>query len=332
MKTKLYTISFAILCCMYLSACKKDRNTPGNTIGKQYGLHINVSNFNQTISNNNLRLKTYSLVSNPDSLGALVTYLQLVIYDYNKKVYINTSQTNTSSTFGTFDEKLPAGTYHLCVFGYSNQYYSSNFTTGILSGQWDVDLNYIYVDQWSPVYSYSQPLTIISSDVNRTATLTRAISQLVVNINDAMPSSVYGIQLTPSINYAAFDFYNNVPVQGDFAGETIFAANANYIVPDSSKGKTGFQMVYNLMMDTTISVEITAYGPDYDETEIPIADKTVQNVTIHPNEQVTLSGDLFGGSPTTNSTGAGFAVSVNTTWSPVQLTETFSLRKQPANN
>jgi hypothetical protein len=316
---------------MYLSACKKDHNTPGNSSGKQYNLRVNVSNFSQTISSNSLKLKAYSVVSTPDSLGLLITYLRLVIYDYKKNVYINDSQINTSPTFGAFDEKIPAGTYRLCIFGYSNQYYSSNFTTGILSGQWDSNLNYVYVDQWSPVYSYSQPLTIISSDANRTATLKRATSQLVVHINDAIPSSVYGIQLTPSNNYAAFDFYNNAPVQFAFnASAKIHAKNANYIIPDSSKGKTGFQMVYNLMMDTTISVDIIAYGANYNETLIPIAEKTVQNVTIHPNDQVTLSGDLFGGNSGTTNT--GFTVSVNTTWSPIPITQTFSLRKQRAHN
>lgn len=327
MKTKLYIIIFTILCCIYLSACKKDHNMPGNSSGKQYNLRVNISNFTQTISGNSLKLKAYSVVSNPDSLRGLITYLHLVIYDYNKKVYINESQTNTSPTFGTFDEKIPAGVYRLCIFGYSNQYYNSNFTTGILSGQWDSNLNYVYVNQWSPVYSYSQPLTIISSDVNRTATLKRAASQLVVNINDAVPSSVYRMQLAPSNNYAAFDFYNNAPVQGAFnANAKIYAKNADYIIPDSSKGKTGFQMVYNLMMDTTISVDIIAYGTNYNE----IAKKTVRNVTIHPNDQVTLSGDLFGGNSGTSNT--GFAITVNTTWSPITITQPFSSKNQPAQN
>jgi len=293
MKIKLYTTTITIMACMYFASCKKDHKKPAGNADGTYNFHISVANFNQTISNNtinSLKIKTLSVVSNPDSLFALAPYYELAIYDSNKQPVYDEFKGKNSTGYGTFDTKLPPGTYRVCLVGYNSRYvtiYSDRYLAFIQTTT-DANKN-LNMNQWSPVYCYSQPLTINNADVSTTATLTRVTSQLVINITDAIPSGVFGIQVTPSYNYAGFNFYDYKPQQLTIAaGGVVVPQTLKDTIPASAKGKTGFQMVYNLLMDSTISVDIVAYAANYNaSTGVGlIAKKTVNNVNIKPNDRL----------------------------------------------
>jgi len=336
MKTKLYKIAFATLICTYLLSCKKNHTTAPDNSNKKYNLHVNIADFSQTISGNSFQgsnLKTLSSVSAPSSLASLVKNLWIIVYDSQKKQYIGNNVLNTDVNFGTFNVQLIPGTYQVCVVGYNGPAISVNTTQFTAYTKSQIvrnpfsNVSNLNISQWTHFYSYSQPLTIVDADVNKDITLTRLTSQLVLNITDAIPSSVYSIQFAPSYNFVTYNYYDNKILPNTVAtGVGVLPVPLTDTIPAAAKGKTGYQMVYNLLMDTTISVNVTAYNA----TAGIVAQRTINNIRVKPNSQVTLSGNMFGGT-TANGSGNSFKISIDTAWSQTgNLTQTFSSQNKKA--
>ncbi len=240
---------------------------------------------------------------------------------------------NTNANFGTFDVQLIPGTYQVCVVGYNGPAISVNttqftaYTKSQIVYNGFTNRNSLGISQWTPFYSYSQPLTIVDADVNKDITLTRLTSQLVLNITDAIPSSVYSIQFAPSYNFVTYNYYDNKILPNIVAtGVGVLPVPLTDTISAAAKGKTGYQMVYNLLLDTTISVNVTAYNT----TAGIVAQRLINNIRVKPNSQVTLSGNMFGGT-TANGSGNSFKISIDTAWSRTgNLTQTFSSQKRKA--
>jgi hypothetical protein len=337
---KALLIPVYFLVVIFAVSCKKEHPAIGVTNPEGlYTLRINLSNFSEQITNGVNKLKVDATASDSASLSMLVDSLHFILYNTDGNGFQEARQGKKNANFGKFVLQVRPGDYILSVIGESggknisftdqfstieqtvglDGYYISNGTSGFkdLAGI-NPTLARASVNPWISFYDYNAPLSVVSSDVNRTVTLRNALSQLIVNIKDAIPASIKYISVTVENNKAWYSTHT---------GKSVWSQDPNnhspkplpyynlVPVPATEIGKTNFKIYNNMMCDSTVDVEIACF----DQNKLLMVKKTVNNIAIKPNEQVILTGNMFG-SETTNT---GFNIKVNVGWDPVVLTQTF---------
>lgn len=311
-----------VLACTMLAACKKDNKQPVKADNKLYTVKFTVNSFSQQhvkFQNNGVRPKTLNSVeihSANDTITSPVLYYR--VYDSTGTLVHSIYQDSLTTNFGSITDQLTAGTYTVVMIGGENEPYTNNgfkqlqmhsllYNTDILAD----DQMYYYeanagISQFfDETFLKKFTLTVGSNNVNQTITLTHIVGQLIVNIQDAVPANAQNIQLTiGSISYV----YNLGTGLPDVKGDS--GTMAYLVVP----GVTNFKM-YNYILNTTapFSVTISAYS----DGNVLIASKTIQNVSCAANQQVTLTGNLFGG--TGNNISGDISATADTTWNSTTL-------------
>jgi hypothetical protein len=156
-----------------------------------------------------------------------------------------------------------------------------------------------------------------ASDLNRTVTLSRVISQIKVIIKDAIPASVKSIYLTVPKGLSTYHIFTD---QFAFVPNGVDAGTAvNVTIPDSLIGKRNFSISMNLGSDTSkIAPNFTCYGNNNNI----IATRKFDPIVLSKNQQVVYTiNNMFGGNGT--SSGSSFQVSINTGWKPTVITQPF---------
>lgn len=311
-----------ILLCTVLTSCKKDSKQAVKPDNKLYTVSFKVNSFSQQhvkFQNNSVRPKTLNSVeyySNNDTITSPVLYYR--VYDSNGTLVHNIYQDSTAANFGTITDQLMPGTYTVVMIGGENEPYTNEGFKQLVihSLLYNTDLltdDQIYYNEekagisqlFDETFLKKFTLTVGSSNINQNVTLTHLVGQMIINIEDAIPANAQSITLTiGSISYV-YNLGSGMPdVKGD-------SGSINYaVVP----GVTNFKM-YNYILNTISPFTVTITS--YDKYNGIIASKTIQNVTCTANQQVTLTGNLFGG--TGNSAGGSINATADTTWSSTIL-------------
>lgn len=325
---KSYIIIFIF--CIAFAACKKDSKPAPVDANTLHKVTFKVSSFSQQHlafqPNSTTRPKSLNSLSTtyPSSSDTIRTYPALVyqVYDSTGKLVHQISQDTTTANFGTINDQLTAGTYTIIMVGGINVDTRSAGSEklmpvnyGTTSTQHLVDAEVLYL-MYNPYAGNSAPffdetfykkftLTVTSGSIAQNISLPHIVGQLIVNIQDAIPANAQNIQLTiGSISYV----YNLGTGLPDVKGDS--GTMAYLVVP----GVTNFKM-YNYILNTTapFSVTISAYS----DGNVLIASKTIQNVSCAANQQVTLTGNLFGG--TGNNISGDISATADTTWNSTTL-------------
>jgi glucose dehydrogenase len=157
-------------------------------------------------------------------------------------------------------------------------------------------------------------ITVATTDQGQNFVLDRVVSQLVVIIKDAIPSSVKTIGLTASNQ--PFKFLIG---SGTVAPPTTSSGSTMHFidtVASSDIGKTNYQVSTMFLSYQPFTLTVGASSSIIFNGEI-VAQKSA-TVTGAPNTQTILSGYLFGGSG-----GGGLTVKIDTSWNSTPIIKTF---------
>lgn len=311
-----------ILLCTVLTACKKDNKQAVKHDSKLYTVSFKVNNFSQQhvkFQDNSVRPKTLNSVeyySATDTITSPALYYR--VYDSTGTLVHSIYQDSLTTNFGNITDQLMPGTYTVVMIGAENEPFTNEGVKKLVvySNVYNIEQlanEQIYYDEekaglsqfFNETFLKKFTLTVGSSDITQNVTLPRIVGQLIVNIEDAIPPNAQSITLTiGSISYV----YNLGPGVPDVKGDS---GSINYaVVP----GVTNFKM-YNYILNTISPFTVTISA--YDNSNGLIASKTIQNVTCAANQQITLTGNLFGG--TGNSVGGSISATVDSTWNTTVL-------------
>jgi hypothetical protein len=330
MKKYYFIIALLVACSILVWSCKKDHKQPqpGEKTDKTYNLTIGVnSDFTQEIStgaNSKIRSLATS-VSDSASLAGLIDNLYFYIVDSGGYIKYRFTQTKSSVGFGILKTIVVPGNYQLYVLGFKDGIEitgSDKGTNSVVahieaSPGWDNDVGYVQSNPWLDCFSYRAPLVVQASDLNRTVTLSRIISQIKVIIKDAIPASVKTIELHVSKGLSTYHLFTD---KFEFTPPyTDQGTSFRVAIPDSLIGKKNFSISMNVGSDTSkIAPVIACYGSN----STTITRRTFDPIVLSKNQQVVYTvSNLFGGNGT--SSGSSFQVSINTGWKPIVVTQPF---------
>jgi hypothetical protein len=264
-------------------------------------------------------------VSDSASLAGLIDNLYFYIVDSGGYIKYRFTQTKSSVGFGILKTIVVPGNYQLYVLGFKDGIEitgSDKGTNSVVahieaSPGWDNDVGYVQSNPWLDCFSYRAPLVVQASDLNRTVTLSRIISQIKVIIKDAIPASVKTIELHVSKGLSTYHLFTD---KFEFTPPyTDQGTSFRVAIPDSLIGKKNFSISMNVGSDTSkIAPVIACYGSN----STTITRRTFDPIVLSKNQQVVYTvSNLFGGNGT--SSGSSFQVSINTGWKPIVVTQPF---------
>lgn len=336
-------IPVIILFSLIYSSCKKDHSKETKPDGKQYALTFRVKGFSQTDTIFETSKQTTNSVKALDVpvSPSIIDVLYCKVYDSSGKVVVFTQQVSTQPNFGTITNNLAPGNYTVVFAGGKNGLYIlkdasatvSSLSTDILAfnavnisgGERDNTIKDTFYKKIS--------VTVGAGDVFQDITLDRIVAQLAITIQDKLPATVKYITLVIE------PWVNALPVNG---GNAYFNKGISYLpgltttIPAdklSTSNFTVYALVFNrsapfkvtlLAQQTATSVHFGNTGftePWSDVWAKTIAGKVIPNVTVSANKTTVITGKLFGGSGTTDTT--GFHISIDPDWNPTPVTIPF---------
>lgn len=263
----------AALILLFCSCSKEKRITPGDG-GKKYPVKFDVSGFTQIYEPQGGatgKVRTADVDSLP------VTTLAYVVFKDNQIVSIKTSKKGDVG-FGTFTDELSPGSYQIALGGGSpavvyiqNNTYQSDFGAALLYGD---DLFFKKV-----------PLTVTNTAVTQAIELKRISSQLVVNINDAIPANV------SSIRVSLKDTTGYIMTKQQY-----FSYNEHTVTKQISAADAG-KINYRIVVNNSHNVTPFTITVSYVQSGKTVS-KVISNVVCKTNMRTILSGNLFGSSST----------------------------------
>lgn len=288
---KHYMLLCAVISLLFTSCGKEKRITPDDG-GKKYPVKFDVSGFTQIYEPQGSatgKVKTNDVDSLP------VTTLAYVVFKDNQIVSIKTSKKGEAG-FGTFTDELSPGSYQIAFGGGS---------PGIISmGSVDVAYpdNKTALLSGNDLFSKKIPLTVSSSAIAQNVQLSRVSSQLVVNINDPVPTGVtfIGVRMKDTTTYAL--------QQQKYYGE--YDHDYQRKIIGSDIGKSNYRIVIN-NSHNIVPFTITIYYVQNGKT----VSKVIPNVVCKTNMRTVLSGNLFG------SNGANFEMKIDRNLNPPVYTD-----------
>lgn len=307
------SVLYLLLAPLLFFSCKRNQQQPG-PVAKTYKVNFNVSGFNQTILNSikskkTDALQTDSVISDTSSNDSLNVLDYMVYTSKGLPVHALITQQSTNGKFTSISDNLPAGTYTIVfIAGKTGLTYVPGGNGRIaLDGFEYHSPTEVFKDLtdfiWHDTFYKQFSLTVSGSDTTVNTALPRLVSQLEVNIEDALPAntSYFRLSFSNVLYYYALTGTNSV-------GSAVTCRSS---VPASAIGTTNFQ-IYNIMVPipggTPTNVEIQAY----DTSDNLIGDAVVNNVTFQANMKTLLTGKLFGTSSTNS-----FNITLNQQWNPV---------------
>lgn len=297
------------------SACKKDAINSGkngkNTVPVNFNIGYTQSTGTFNVSPNGSKLGTHTLASVDPTLAANAKVLYIAIYGSDGSRLYLTKQLSTDTVFGKAQYNLPPGTYTVAfAAGQNNLIYNG---TALAND----NFNYSGTTGWQDTFFQKETLTVGASGINQSVTLERIVSQIIVNIEDAIPSNVTWIQVALGSSQTS-----GQPVFGVNAGAalgnstgTIHIPTGQPIVPGTKNTKFSF-----IVLSTAIpyTVQILADATPGGQT---IGYAFITSVATQAGHQTTVAGQLFGGNGMTNT--GGFQATIDPVWDPTTTTIPF---------
>lgn len=315
------------------SACKKDAvNTGKNgkgTVPVTFNIGYSQSTGAYGVSNNGSRLGAHALASVDPVLAANAKTLYIAIYQSDGTRLYLTKQLSTDTVFGKAQYNLPPGTYTVVFAAGQNNFFYSGTALANDNLVYSAPLSGGGTDNsWQDTFFLKESLTVTSTGINQSVTLPRIDSQVIVDIEDAVPSNVKFIQVVANDNsfttgYPTFTINTATPTGN--TGTVI--AHSSLTTPITTGGKnTKFAFIL-LNSSKTYIVQITAadqlpvggYNGTISGQQIAYA--RVDGVAIQAGHQTMLNGQLFGGNGMTNT--GGFQVTLDPVWDPNTTTIPF---------
>ena len=284
------------------SSCKKDQKKGSVPPAETHKVNFNVSDFTETLVDHSTnKTHTDGLKTNATQpLSSFIDEIYYFVFDKNGKFVHYFEQLSSASNFGSVSDELPAGTYTvvfaagksglLIANDYSSQFTQTNIVNFRLAGYGSLP--------WLDTFFDKFQITVTKSDITQSITLDRIVSQLTVNVLDAIPANAYRIQVT-AISYKNYYFSKGL-VSGESA-----EFNQTFIIPAAAKGTTNYKVSLMTLNTETPSIVIIKC---FDSSGAIMASASVNNVVVHANTQTILTGNLF------NGVDNKFGITVNAKW------------------
>lgn len=321
-----------------LSACKKDAVNKSVTNGKttpvtfSMGFTKSTGGFNGAANITRSKLGAHTLAVDTTLVKyASVIYVGVYTSDGNRLFL--TKQLATDTTFGTVQYNLPPGTYTVTFAAGQTGMGEVGTTLTNTDISYSQEINSQTYDIWQSTFFQKMSLTVGSSSINQNVTLNRIDAQVVVNIEDAVPSNVKFIAIRTDDGGAteAFPFFSvNTGAVEPTSNDGYRIATTSTSTPVAAGTKNLQLAVFLVNVNRAHTIEIFAYDQlgtmNGNPHEISFNGTLVSyyinhNITLQAGHQTILSGKLFGGNGTTNT--GGFQITVDPEWSPTTTTIPF---------
>ncbi|WP_295792240.1 hypothetical protein [Mucilaginibacter sp.] len=306
MKKAILLLLVAVAFC---SSCKKDQKKGPATPPKTYKVNFNVSDFTQILVGQSTNTPhTDGLKTNTTPpLSSYIDVLYYYVINSNNTLVRSLEQLSDASNFGTIADELPAGSYTI-IFAAGK--------TGLNAGAFET-LDQAYLKgygtgtpalPWKDTFFKKFTITVTAAGVNQSVSLDRIVSQLTLNIEDAIPANAHSIEITAR-TYLEYSFLTAGPYPTPPTDNFV----STFIIPASAIGTTNYK-VSLITLNTTdpSSVKIVCK----DASGNILASTIVNNVIMHPNTQTILSGQLF-------ATNSQFNLTANAKWDPATINISF---------
>jgi hypothetical protein len=314
-----------MLVCMIIVSCKKEHSKdsqPGQTSRK---VVFNVGFSQQIVDFNTGNQKVNNLKSDAvaATLASKIDILYYAVYDsVGHKIHV-IKQLSTGSSFGSYTDILNPGKYSVVVAGGKTGFLlGPDLEGGNATSRLSTDvINYgsytkAGTSVWNPfnkdAFFKNIAITVGKTDISQSFALDRIVSQMVVNIKDAIPSSVKTIGVS-LISHLSDRFLIGT---GTAVPSSTSSINVIDTLASSDIGKTNYQISTIFLYSAPFGVQIVA-SSNLDFVAGVIANKAA-TATGQPNTQTILSGYLFGGGGS-----GGISVKIDTAWNSAPIVKTF---------
>ncbi|MBS1530380.1 MAG: hypothetical protein JSU01_08745 [Bacteroidetes bacterium] len=336
---KRYLLSI-IAIMIILSACKKDAVNKKVNDNKTTPVTFSVGysqakgGFNGAVNISKSKFGPHTLAVDT-TLAKYASVIYVGVYTTSGDQLFLTKQLATDTVFGTVNYNLAPGNY-IVTFAAGQ--------TGMIETGTTLNNTYINygiggngMNPWQNTFFQKLNLTVGSSSINQNVTMNRIGAQLVVNIEDAVPSNVKSIIVSMTDN----------PTQE--SGNAFAVGSETAGIPGNPPSDPGLMYAYTppttaitagtknlkfciafLKVAAPYTVTIGAYnqvlsaapnGPPANLPNTTVAFVVIPNVTAQDKAQTILSGKLFGGNGLTNT--GGFQMTIDPQWSTTTTTIPF---------
>ncbi|MBL4678254.1 MAG: hypothetical protein JKY70_18930 [Mucilaginibacter sp.] len=313
MKKILY-VTFAALA---FAGCKKDKpqslpNPKPSAVAQKVSFDVN--DFGMTAGN----LKTNG-ITNVNGLKDHIKYLRYAVLNWQEANFTDLITTlyryqehiSSETNFGQIRDSLDDGRYHICFIG-SDVLGKVDVETIPFTGGNQLPHPAYRLDYKSlttNIFSAYVDTTIAGKPVDKPIVLKRAVSQLTVHMNDAIPANAAKFVITFTDYPLGLDL---VTGNGIFRGrqdEYTPDATFEFSVSDAVKGKTGMEITSIVWPYDYPKITVDCLDGQGKVIAQAILPKNYNNLydRLDPNTQYKFSGNLFGRS-------ANFSVTVDTKW------------------
>jgi hypothetical protein len=341
---KIYIYSTLAL-IMVFAACKKENTDKAASTSEKLshvtfnvGFAQSTGVFNVTNNANKLKINSVSTTATVDSvLKNAVDVIYANVYDVNGNPLITTTQLSTdTANFGKASFTLPPGNYTV-VFaaGKTGLIFNSNAQLSALNLLYvrSIPNSSNYDSHMEDTFFKKISLTVGAngSIQSQNVELDRIVSEIIVNIEDAIPQNVKFIcvQLSddnftmPAVQQVQqFNVLSGAPLTPNNFGSIGIFTPPTVLVKTGVKNMRFSRFMLNtnkpftirlLAVNTLQANNYSGFGFAGDA----IADVSIKNVTIQTGHQTLVTGKLFGGAGLP--AGNGFTIGVNPTWDPTPI-------------
>jgi len=330
-----------ILVAMILSACKKDATIKVSQKTKAVTFNVGFEQatgvFQVAQKSGKLAINSVSTNAVDSVLKANADVLYAVVYQSDGTRFANVTQLSTDTAFGKIKFNLPAGTYTVAFAAGKSGLSFSGSSSSKVSTEVLVYATPIpgrpgfYDNHFQDTFFDKITLTVGSNGFSQSVSLHRIVSQIIVNIEDAIPQNVKFIGLTASDN-----FYNNsvssipdfrVGTETTEGNDGLFVVFAPSVTPGVKNTKFSFLVLnarpFNIRLLAVNTLQPGNASNNNLNTYLgdAVADVTIPGVAVQTNHQTIVTGKIFGGLGTTNS--GNFTITVDPTWDPTPNTIPF---------
>ncbi|MFI5162002.1 MAG: FimB/Mfa2 family fimbrial subunit [Sphingobacteriales bacterium] len=333
---------FSLIAIMVVfSACKKDAVNKSTPNSKSVPVTFNVG-YSQSVGSfngaRNLAKLTGHNLAADSTLKANAKTLYVGVYQSDGNQLFLTKQLSTDTSFGKMNFNLPAGNYTVVFAAGQENLFMSGSTLSRTDIVYSVEVgNGNFDRRWHSTFFQKINLTVGSTGVVQNISLNRIDAQIVIDIEDAIPSNVKFLfaQVTDNksqggANNTDLVALTGAPALGSNDGLLYVRTNSDTAVTPGTKNTRFCVTLLDTSNPYTVSIYaydqlplVTSPGGNRDFSPMGniIGFFTTSTVTVQTGHQTILSGKLFGGNGTTNT--GGFQMTVNPTWDPTTTTIPF---------
>ncbi len=311
--------------CMIIVSCKKENSkaTKPNQVSYKVGFNVRFSQRTAKFQYNSATSAGLRRTTIDTTLKSQVDVIYYAIYDSVGNNVYRARQLSADNGFGSATYNLSPGKYTVAIGAgktgfvlgpppYNN---TSNVNTDVIR----------YMD--TPISTYDPfvfdtffkrfTLNVSNGNSTQTVSLDRIVSEITVDIKDALPPNAKSVGMIVKTGFYDRFFVGN-STTGPASG--LYPLYFTNPILKADSGKTGYKISGLILAGSQVSINLYCN----DATQLAIAQKNISNVTTQPNTQTILTGNLFGGSGTTNSGNtSGFHVTIDTTWNPNPIVGSF---------